>query len=164
MLDPSVRPDALTADEQAHVVLAVQSTFRRLANLTTKITPLFVAAGFTPPSPGTLARELSEKIEQALVQHCATFTPGVGHADLARHGHDWEVKIHRGAGLTINQSKAVAGEHYLVVNYTRDVAVTGIWILWDATDACFTPRRSNSNARGLWRLVAADHIELIFPR
>jgi hypothetical protein len=94
-----------------------------------------------------VARDPSEKIEKSIVQHCNTFQRGTGHEDLNRHGHPWEVKICKGRGLTINQSKRVEGENYIVVNYGANSQVTKIWILWDATDACFSARRPNSNAR-----------------
>ena len=40
-----------------------------------------------------MARDLSEKIETSIVQHCESFAHGTGHSDLSRFGADWEVKI-----------------------------------------------------------------------
>jgi len=37
-----------------------------------------------------------------------------------------------------------------------------IWILWDAQDGFFSPRRANSNARRINRDAAAESIEVIF--
>jgi hypothetical protein len=56
---------ALTDDERAGIVLAVQSAFTKLKNLYGDIAPIFQAYGFTAPSPGVIARDLSEKIEAA---------------------------------------------------------------------------------------------------
>src|SRR5438132_12927956 len=83
----------LTADEREGIVLAVNSAFRKLKNLYAKVVPIFEDYGFTPPSAGVIARDLSEKIEKAIVQHCESFTEGDGHCDLARHGAEWELKI-----------------------------------------------------------------------
>lgn len=60
---------------------------------------------------------ISEKIESSIVQHCATFAKGHGHCDLTRDGEEWAVKVCKDSGLTINQSKTIHGEHYIVVNY-----------------------------------------------
>jgi hypothetical protein len=73
---PQRRP--LTADEREGIVLAVNSAFRKLKNLYTKVVPTFEDFGFTPPSAGVIARDLSEKIEKAIVQHCDSFTTGTG--------------------------------------------------------------------------------------
>ena len=94
----------LTADEREGIVLAVNSAFRKLKNLYAKVVPIFEDFGFTPPSAGVIARDLSEKIEKAIIQHCESFTKGDGHCDLCRFGQDWEVKICKDSGLTINQS------------------------------------------------------------
>ena len=40
--------------------------------------------GFTPPSPGVMARDLSERIEVSIVQHRNMFEKGVKHADHSR--------------------------------------------------------------------------------
>ena len=76
-------------------MLAVKSVFRKLKNLYSKIVPYFPAYGFTPLSAGVIARDLSEKIETAIIQHCDSFTEGTGHCDLCRLDQDWEVKICR---------------------------------------------------------------------
>src|SRR3954468_8408421 len=101
----------LTADEREGIVLAVNSAFRKLKNLYARIVPIFQDFGFTPPSAGVIARDLSEKIEKAITQHCDSFSKGNKHCDLARLGEDWEVKICKDSGLTINQSKVITGEN-----------------------------------------------------
>jgi hypothetical protein len=153
----------LTDDEREGIVLAVSSAFRKLKNLYAKIIPIFQDYGFTPPSAGVIARDLSEKIEKAIVQHCESFAKGNGHCDLSRVGEDWEVKICKDSGLTINQSKVIAGENYIVVNYRANSQVRSVWILWDARDEFFSPRLKNSNARTLNREAAKANIEVIFP-
>ncbi|OFV93924.1 MAG: hypothetical protein A3G76_00690 [Acidobacteria bacterium RIFCSPLOWO2_12_FULL_65_11] len=151
----------LTADEREGIALAVNSAFRKLKNLYARIVPVFEDFGFTPPSAGVIARDLSEKIEKAIIQHCESFTKGTGHCDLCRFGQDWEVKICKDSGLTINQSKVINGENYIVVNYRANSIVRSIWILWNAEDRFFSPRLKNSNARSLNRAAAADNIEVI---
>jgi hypothetical protein len=153
---------ALTADEREGIVLAVNSAFRKLKNLYAKIVPIFEDFGFTPPSAGVIARDLSEKIEKAIIQHCESFTKGNGHCDLCRFDQDWEVKICKDSGLTINQSKVINGESYIVVNYKANSLVKSIWVLWNAEDRFFSPRLPNSNARSLNREAAASNIEVIF--
>jgi len=152
----------LTADEREGIVLAVSSAFRKLKNLYAKIVPIFQDFGFTPPSAGVIARDLSEKIEKAIIQHCDSFAKGTGHCDLCRFDQDWEVKICKDSGLTINQSKVINGENYIVVNYKANSNVVRIWILWAAQDRFFSPRLKNSNARSLSREAAAKNIEVIF--
>jgi len=152
----------LTADEREGIVLAVNSAFRKLKNLYTKIVPIFEDFGFTPPSAGVIARDLSEKIEKAIIQHCESFTKGNGHCDLCRFEQDWEVKICKDSGLRINQSKVINGENYIVVNYKANSIVKSIWILWNAEDRFFSARLKNSNARALNREAARDSIEMIF--
>ncbi len=152
----------LTADEREGIVLAVNSAFRKLKNLYAKIVPIFEDFGFTPPSAGVIARDLSEKIEKAIIQHCESFTKGNGHCDLARFGQDWEVKICKDSGLTINQSKVINGESYIVVNYKANSLVKSIWVLWNAEDRFFSPRLVNSNARSLNREAASSNIEIVF--
>ncbi len=152
----------LTADEREGIILAVSSAFRKLKNLYAKIVPIFGDFGFTPPSAGVIARDLSEKIEKAIIQHCESFTKGDRHCDLCRFGQDWEVKICKDSGLTINQSKVINGENYIVVNYKANSIVKSIWILWAAQDKFFSPRLKNSNARSLDRDAAASNIEVIF--
>jgi len=153
---------ALTVDERDGVILAVSSAFRKLKNLYAKVVPIFEDFGFTPPSAGVIARDLSEKIEKAIIQHCESFTKGNRHSDLCRFGQDWEVKICKDSGLTINQSKVINGENYIVVNYKANSIVKSIWVLWEAQDKFFSPRLKNSNARNINREAAHDHIEIIF--
>ena len=152
----------LTADERDGIVLAVNSAFRKLRNLYAKIVPVFGDYGFTPPSAGVIARDLSEKIEKAITQHCESFTEGNGRCDLCRFGQDWEVKVCKGSGLTINQSKVIGGENYIVVNYRANSTVKSVWILWNARDNFFSPRVRNSNARYINRDTAGASIEEIF--
>jgi hypothetical protein len=152
----------LTTDEREGIVLAVNSAFRKLKNLYSKIQPIFEDFGFTPPSAGVIARDLSEKIEKAIIQHCESFTKGNGHCDLCRFDQDWEVKICKDSGLTINQSKVINCENYIVVNYKAKSIVRSIWILWAAQDKFFSPRLKNSNARSIDRHAAVGHIEVIF--
>jgi hypothetical protein len=68
----------------------------------------------------------------------------------------------QGFGLTINQSKVIDGENYIVINYKANSLVKAVWILWEARDSFFSPRLKNSNARTINRHAAADHIEVIF--
>jgi hypothetical protein len=79
-----------------------------------------------------------------------------------RFDQDWEVTICKDSGLTINQSKVIKGESYIVVNYKANSLVKSIWVLWNAEDRFFSPRLPNSNARSLNREAAADNIESIF--
>jgi hypothetical protein len=153
---------ALTPDEREGIILAVHSAFRKLKNLYARVVPIFEDYGFTPPSAGVIARDLSEKIEKAIIQHCESFAKGVGHCDLSRDGQHWEVKICKDSGLTINQSKIVSGENYIVVNYKANSLVKRIWVLWDAQDRFFSPRLKNSNARTLNREAAAANMEIIY--
>src|SRR5580765_6733431 len=152
----------LSADERDGIVLAVSSAFRKLKNLYTRIVPIFEDFGFTPPSAGVIARDLSEKIEKAIIQHNESFTKGSGHCDLCRFDRDWEVKICKDSGLTINQSKVINRESYIVVNYKANSVVKSIWVLWNAEDRFFSPRLSNSNARSLNREAARSNIEVVF--
>src|SRR5580765_7657805 len=152
----------LTEDEREGIKLAVHSAFRKLKNLYAKVVPIFQDYGFTPPSAGVIARDLSEKIEKAIVQHCESFSKGTGHCDLGRFDQDWEVKICKDSGLTINQSKVINGENYIVVNYKANSIVKSIWVLWNAQDGFFSPRLPNSNARSIRRDVARDNIEVLF--
>lgn len=151
----------LTPDEREGIVLAVNSAFRKLKNLYAKVVPIFEDYGFTPPSAGVIARDLSAKIEKAIIQHCESFSKGNGHCDLCRLDQDWEVNSAR-TGLTINQSKVINGENYIVVNYKANSLVKAIWVLWNAEDRFFSPSLKNSNARSLSRETAAGNIEVIF--
>jgi hypothetical protein len=154
----------LDEDERQGITLAVNSAFRKLKNLYERIVPVFNDYGFKPPSAGVVARDLSEKIETSIVQHCNSFTRGRRHADLERFERPWEVKICKGSGLTINQSKIVDGENYIVVNYEANTAVTKVWILWDAKDEFFSARRPNTNARTINLTQAGVHVEVIDER
>ena len=71
------------------------------------------------------------------------------------------MKICKDSGLTINQSKVINGENYIVVNYKANSLVKSIWVLRNAEDRFFSPRLKNSNARSLNRQAAAENIELI---
>jgi hypothetical protein len=64
------------------------SAFGKLKNLYAKVVPIFESYGFTPPSAGVIARDVSEKIEASIIQHCELFTKGNGHSDLGRFGDD----------------------------------------------------------------------------
>lgn len=155
-------PETLTVREIHAIRTAVFSVFLKVSKLYERITPLYVEFGFTPPSPGVMARDLSEKIEVAITQHCPSFQKSGTHHDLARHGAMWEVKIcHH--GLTINQSATIRGEHYIVVNYAKaTVEPTRIWVLWGADDAWFSPRKANTNARRLLHERADSAIQMLY--
>ena len=153
---------SLSENEIEGIKLAIQSAFTKLKNLYEEITPIFVKYGFQPPSAGVIARDLSEKIETSIIQHCPSFSRGEGHADLQRLKKRWEVKICKNSGLTINQSAIIAGENYLVVNYEQQSRVRKIWILREARDDFFSPRRANSNARAVVISRATDNIQVLF--
>jgi hypothetical protein len=153
-LFPTTRPTTqihhLDRQEIKCIVIAVESVFAKLAKLQERVAPIYEEFGFRCPSAGVAARDVSERIELAIVQHCRHFTKGRGHADLARQDENWEVKVCQQSGLTINQSKVIAGENYIIINYnSHNTEVRRIWILWQAQDHDFSPRRSNSNARAL---------------
>ena len=152
----------LDAEERNGIVLAVQSAFVKLRNLYRDITPIFEGYGFAPPSAGVIARDLSEKIETSIVQHCSSFTKGKPPFDLCRDGRDWEVKICKDSGLTINQSKAVGNETYIVVNYKATSQVIRVWVLWSAKDELFSDRKSSSNARAMRMSLAESHMEVLY--
>lgn len=153
---------SLSTDERDDLTVAVRSVFRKLDKLYEEIVPRFQKYGFEPPSTGVVARDLSEKIEESIRQHCKSFDRGPGHVDLQRYGEQWEVKICKGSGLTINQSKQVDGENYIVINYRSPSNVKSIWVLWRAEDAFFSPRKPNANARRLRRQAAARNLEVIY--
>lgn len=44
------------------------------------------------------------------------------------------MKICKDSALTINQSKVINGENYIVVNYKANSNVVRIWVLWAAQD------------------------------
>ena len=156
------RARPLSRDEKDGLTVAVQSVFRKLDNLYREIVPRFEEHGFKPPSAGVVARDLSEKIEDSIRQHCETFDRGPGPVDLQRHGEQWEVKICKDSGLTINQSKRVAGENYIVINYRSPSHVKSVWVLWRAEDEFFSPRKPNANARAMRRQAAEEDIEVIY--
>ncbi|MBE7439076.1 MAG: hypothetical protein HS115_11515 [Spirochaetales bacterium] len=164
---PAPQPDVdvgrypLTPDEKKAIIIAVESAFMKLRNLYESIVPIFNEYGFTPPSAGVIARDLSEKIETSIIQHCKTFHRGLGHADLARGKERWEVKICKNGGLSINQSAVIRGENYIVVNYKDASVVKKIFVLWNAKDEFFSERKSNANIRHLLTGVAKAHIEEI---
>lgn len=143
-------------------MIAVKSAFSRLRNLHKQIAPVFLEYGFTPPSAGVMARELSEKIEKSIVQHCESFTRGIKFCDLTRASRDWEVKIKKRSGLTINAVKPIDGETFIVVNYTDDIQVARIWVLWNARNEMFSPKKPRSQARALLMAGAEPHIEVLF--
>jgi len=123
---------------------------------------VFNSYGFEPQSAGVIARDFSEKVEAEIVRHCSTFTKGTRHCDLSRLGRDWEVKVCKDSGMTINQSKVIDGENYIVVNYGANSQIKKIWVLWEAQDGFFSPKVENSNARRLNRNVASGNIEVIY--
>lgn len=157
-----VPKDPLSDDEKEGVVAAVTSAFLKLRNLYEKITPVFDEYGFRAPSAGVIARDLSEKIETSIIQHCRTFVRGLKHADLARFNKRWEVKICKDSGLTINQSSVIAGENYIVVNYKDNSRLKKIWVLWEARDEFFSEKRPNSNARSINQAKARTHVQIIY--
>jgi len=161
---PTIRPitrshshDNLDDQDATNIVIAVQSVFCKLMKLQKRLAPIYEDFGFRCPSAGVAARDLSERIELAIVQHCQHFTKGRGHADLEHKNENWEVKVCQHSGLTINQSKVISGENYIIVNYNADNSeVQRIWVLWHAQDDDFSARRSNSNARHLSWARAQD--------
>src|SRR5689334_5570829 len=158
---PGAQPD-LTAEERDAIVTAAKSAFTKLKNFYQEISPISQKYGFTVASAGVLARDLSEKIEIAIAQHCPSFAKGDKHCDLMRDGHEWEVKVCKDSGLTINQSKVINGENYVVVNYKANSQVRKIWVLWNAQDAFFSPKKPNTNARAALLNAAQPNIEVLF--
>jgi hypothetical protein len=159
---PSSSQSSLSDEERDGIVLAVKSAFTKLKNLYQEITPIIQKYGFTVPSAGVIARDLSERIETSIVQHCSSFSKGQLHCDLQRDRREWEVKICKDSGLTINQSKRINDENYIVVNYKANSQVIRIWILWNAQDGFFSPRKSNTSARYFLTVAAAANREVIF--
>jgi len=157
-----VPKEPLTDEEKEGIILAVKSAFLKLRNLYDKITPVFDEYGFRAPSAGVVARDLSEKIETSIIQHCRTFTRGLRHADLARFNKRWEVKICKDSGLTINQSSVIDDENYIVINYKNNSLVKKIWVLWEARDEFFSVRRRNSNARTVDQSKARVRVQVIY--
>jgi len=153
---------SLTQGELHAIRTAVFSVFLKASKLYDRIAPHYVEFGFTTPGPGVIARDLSEKIEIAITQHCPSFQKSGTHHDLKRAGHMWEVKICQ-HGLTINQSATIRGEHYIVVNYHRaTIDPRRIWILWNADDGWFSSRKANTNARRLILGRADPAIQILY--
>ena len=92
----------LPDEEREGIELAVKSAFTKLRNLYKQTAPIIEELGFTLPSAGLLARDLSERIDKSIVQHSESFSRGQKHCDLSRAAYEWEVKIATRAGLTIN--------------------------------------------------------------
>jgi hypothetical protein len=158
-----VPKNPLNETEKQAIIIAVQSAFMKLKNLYDRITPIFDEFGFTAPSAGVIARDLSEKIETSIIQHCRSFHKGLGHSDLARGSERWEVKICKQSGLSINQSAIISGENYIVANYSNDTEIKAIWVLWQAQDDFFSERKRNANIRHLRKTEASSHIQILFP-
>jgi hypothetical protein len=127
-----------------------------------ELLPIFARYGFKPQSAGVVSRDVSEQIEQQITLHCKSFTRGQGFADLARHGQRWEVKICKGRGLTINQNATIQRENYIVVNYANYSTLRRVWILWEAEDRFFTPRKANLNLRTIIPVEAIGNVQVIF--
>ncbi len=156
------KPRPLTDEEKAGIVLAVQATFTTLRDLYEQVQPIFESHGFPAPSIGVVARELPEKVERAIAQHCASFTKNQPHAGLQRDGADWKVKVCKDAGLTLPPSRIVSGEHYIVVNYRANTQVVKVWVLWNAQDHFFSARpRGSSGARALIETLALPSIQVL---
>lgn len=147
--------------EKKGIIIAVESAFMKLKNLYEAITPIYQEYGFKPPSAGVIARDLSEKIESSIIQHCKTFNKGLGHNDLSRGRERWEVKICKNNGLSINQSSIIEGENYIVVNYHKDTEIKSIWILWEAQDGFFSERKRNANIRYLLKDKSRSNIQIL---
>ncbi|XDD41699.1 hypothetical protein AB3N58_10295 [Leptospira sp. WS60.C2] len=147
--------------EKKGVIIAVESAFMKLKNLYEAITPIYQEYGFKPPSAGVIARDLSEKIESSIIQHCKTFNKGLGHNDLSRGRERWEVKICKNSGLSINQSSIIDNENYIVVNYHKDTEIKSIWILWEAKDSFFSERKRNANIRYLVKDKSRSNIQIL---
>lgn len=157
-----ITSNPLSDAEIEGIVLAAKSAFLKLSNLYDQIVPIFNEYGFKPPSAGVIARDLSEKIETSIIQHCRTFTRGLGKNDLARFKQRWEVKICKNSGLTINQSAVINNENYIVVNYKENSKIRKIWILWEAKDEFFSEKRKNSNARTADQTKSRTNIQIIY--
>jgi hypothetical protein len=109
-----------------------------------------------------IARHFSEKIEKAIIQHCESFDEGRRSLRPVSVPSGLGSQNLQGLGLTINQSKVINGENYIVVNYKANSIVKSIWILWEAQDRFFSPRLNNSNARSLNRDAAASDLVTSF--
>lgn len=66
--------------------------------------------------------------------------------------------------MTINQSKPIRGENYIVVNYKANSLVKSIWVLWKAQDDFFSAKRPNANARTLDMQRANSNIEILYKQ
>jgi len=154
--------DPLNSEEIKAIVIAVESAFMKLKNLYDKVTPIFDEYGFKAPSAGVIARDLSEKIETSIIQHCKTVSKGLKHADLSRGSERWEVKICKNSGLAINQSAIISGENYIVVNYKDTSTVSKIFVLWEAQDIFFSERKRNANIRHLIISNSKGNIQEIY--
>jgi hypothetical protein len=152
----------LTPAETRSIIVAAESTFLKIANMYEELLPIFARYGFKPQSAGVVSRDVSEQIENQIVLHCRTFARGTGFSDLSRHGQRWEVKICKGKSLTINQNAQIRGENYIVVNYTSYSTLRRVWVLWEAEDRFFTPRKPHLNLRTILADVAASNIEVLF--
>jgi hypothetical protein len=152
----------LTDDERIAIVLAARSTFAALRSLYEEVEPVFERHRFSAPSTSALARDLAQQIETAIVQHCPSFSKDDRHRDLQRDGRNWHVQVSKDSELSINHSKVVAGENYIVVNYKAQSDVFRIWVLWDAQDHFFTPKRLHSNARALIAPLAKPRIDVLY--
>lgn len=152
----------MTDDERIAIVLAVRSAFAGLRSLYEEVEPIFERHGFSAPGISALARDLAQQIETAIVQHCPSFTKGARHRELQRDGRNWHVQVSKDSDLSISQSKVVPGENYIVVNYKGQADVFRIWVLWDAQDHFFTPKRLHSNARALIAPLAKPRIDVLY--
>lgn len=109
-----------------------------------------------------VARELSQKVAASVVQHCTSFAKGSEHWDLQRGGRRWEVRLCKDSGLTIGRSDVIDGENYIVIHYRANSQIVGVWVLWEAADQYFSPKRPHSNTRSLLTAVAASRIEPLY--
>lgn len=152
----------LSDDERVGIVLAVRSAFATLRGLYEEMEPLFERYGFSVPSTGVIARDLAEKIEGAIAHQCSSFTRGEPQGELQRDGRAWHVHVSKDVDLSISQSKVVAGENYVVVNYRANTDVFRIWVLWDAQDHFFSPKRPSTSARALITSIARQRVEVLY--
>ena len=141
------------------MIVAAESAFLELANLYEELLPILARYGFKPQSAGVVSRDVSEKIEEHIILHCKTFTHGTRFSDSSRHGERWEVTICKSKGLTINQNARINGENYIVINYSNSSTLTRVWILWQAENRFFTPRKRNLNLRTIILDVALPNVE-----
>ena len=153
----------LTLEEIEGIVLAVNSAFRKLKNLYAKIVPVFEDFGFTAAIGwGHRTGSLREDREGDHPALRVVYARADGHCDLCRFDQDWEVKICKDSGLTINQSKVIDGENYIVVNYRANSQVKRVWVLWEAQDASF-PRDGRTQMLERPTLRNRDRISTHLP-